>query len=436
MTSTYISYRFGLEIELLLSSRTKNHKSWKSLASELSIRLNRGGIPNHLNESNDSSPQNYIEWSISQEVTIPVHIGKRNQWGIELVSPIFTPTGAWPTHLSMIFRILKKYFIITLSSHCSTHIHISTTPPLSPSTLSSLAKSILYFEPALDALFPPSRRTSYWCQSNRTNPTLQNLTLAQCFAYLDACVSSPFPSPHHHFPHPHYEYENDPINLIVRAMCLFPAHSAYGRAHGVTTDFVHGVYKWDLSGLLVTPLLPPSRIHSPSILSSLISTAQDQIEPTQSYEGALGTYSHRRGKDESPPPPPPPAQIPTTRRKKLQTIQFRQPPGIQTAEEACTYVELAVSFVAGSICLVDNNNADNHNIIINNNDSSNDDDNNNDKPFIPHLPFQDPNTRVSREDLRRLLLIGARSSGIGDLRRGGSGGGGVEKLFAYSKSWQ
>ncbi|KAI0908637.1 hypothetical protein F4823DRAFT_598083 [Ustulina deusta] len=39
MTDTYISYRFGLEIELRISSRTKNHKSWKSLASELSIRL-------------------------------------------------------------------------------------------------------------------------------------------------------------------------------------------------------------------------------------------------------------------------------------------------------------------------------------------------------------------------------------------------------------
>ncbi|KAI1419561.1 hypothetical protein F5Y12DRAFT_777242 [Xylaria sp. FL1777] len=79
MVSTYISYCFGLEIELLLLSRTKNHRSWKSLACELSTRLDRSGIPNHLNESSDSSPQNYIEWSITQEVIIPVQMGKRNQ---------------------------------------------------------------------------------------------------------------------------------------------------------------------------------------------------------------------------------------------------------------------------------------------------------------------------------------------------------------------
>ena len=37
---------------------------------------------------------------------------------------------------------------------------------------------------------------------------------------------------------------------VVHAMCLFPALSPYGRSHGYKTDFVHGVYKWDFSGLL------------------------------------------------------------------------------------------------------------------------------------------------------------------------------------------
>ncbi|KAI1419560.1 hypothetical protein F5Y12DRAFT_232354 [Xylaria sp. FL1777] len=97
-------------------------------------------------------------------------------------------------------------------------------------------------------------------------------------------------------------------------------------------------------------------------------------------------------------------------RKKAQTLQFRQPLGVQTAEEARTYVELTVAFVAGSIPATSDNNKNNNNI--------------NNIPFTSRAPFPDPSKCVSQEDLRGFLIRGARSSGIGDLRRGG-----VEKLL-------
>lgn len=65
------SFQFGVELELLLGSTKKTHASWKSLAKDLSKRLHKAGIPNHINESNDQSPDNYREWSIVQEVTVP-----------------------------------------------------------------------------------------------------------------------------------------------------------------------------------------------------------------------------------------------------------------------------------------------------------------------------------------------------------------------------
>lgn len=65
------SFQFGVELELLLGSRKKPHTNWKSLAKDLSKRLHKAGIPNHVNEGNDKSPANYSEWSIVQEVTIP-----------------------------------------------------------------------------------------------------------------------------------------------------------------------------------------------------------------------------------------------------------------------------------------------------------------------------------------------------------------------------
>lgn len=70
-------------------------------------------------------------------------------------------------------------------------------------------------------------------------------------------------------------------------MNLFPAASAYGRAHGKKRDFVRGkVYKWDLTGALVAG----------------------------------------RG-----------------------DVEFRQAPGSLSAEEAAGWVTLAVAFVAGAV---------------------------------------------------------------------------------------
>lgn len=65
------SFQFGVEIELLMGSRKKAHASWKSLAKDLSKRLEKAGISNHVNDGNDKSRDNYREWSIVQEVTIP-----------------------------------------------------------------------------------------------------------------------------------------------------------------------------------------------------------------------------------------------------------------------------------------------------------------------------------------------------------------------------
>jgi len=70
------SFRFGVEIELLLGSRKKTYQNWKSLAKDLSKRLAKAGIANHINDSNDKSPDNYREWSIVPEVTIPSQPGK------------------------------------------------------------------------------------------------------------------------------------------------------------------------------------------------------------------------------------------------------------------------------------------------------------------------------------------------------------------------
>lgn len=232
--------------------------------------------------------------------------------GIEFVSPIYLaePTFSWAADLSTIFGVLHASFLISPSPHCSTHVHLSGYPaPLSGAELAALAKAALYHERALDSLVPPGRRggwsssssfssssssssssassassSSYWCQSNRANPSLASLPLATCLSVIDNAAA----------------FDDGivaggggsgRIASVVETMNLFPAASAYARAHGKTADFVRGkVYKWNMEGMM---------------------------------SGGGG--------------------------KGLGTVEFRQPPGSLTAEDAAGWVMLAVSFAAGAL---------------------------------------------------------------------------------------
>ncbi|KAK3986978.1 hypothetical protein QBC44DRAFT_383601 [Cladorrhinum sp. PSN332] len=279
---------FGIEIELLLGPRKKfssHHSSWKSLAKDLSKRLLKAGIPNHINNSNDKSPHNYRQWSITQEITIPNQSAK-GLFGIELVSPVFSSSHSqtFTSQFSTIFSTIHSSYSIHPSPNCSTHIHISSASPLDLS-LSSLAKTSLYFEPALDTLVPPSRGResgTYWCQSNRSNPSLSGLALSQCLAVIGYAATSASASAS-------TSTNNSPeAGGVIQAMNLFPCNSAYGKAHGYSQDFIRGkVYKWDLTGMI----------------------------PGQG-NGA---------------------------------IEFRQPPGSLTAYDAIGWAKLAMAFVAGGM---------------------------------------------------------------------------------------
>lgn len=229
MASQY-AFQFGVEIELLIGSRSKNHKTWRSLADEISSKLIKAGVPNHVNESAKNSSESYQEWSIVPEVTVPSQAGK-GLWGVELVSPILNPPDEWAADLGRLFKTLKSYFTLAASPNTSTHIHLSTSPLLHPSGVATLAKSSLYFERAIDSLLPKDRRgDSYWCQRNRTNPFLKPRSMSEVFHHLNYCQG---------------------VEDVVHAMNLYPAKSGYGASHGYKADFVHhGVHKWDFTRLL------------------------------------------------------------------------------------------------------------------------------------------------------------------------------------------
>ncbi|KAH6627511.1 hypothetical protein F5144DRAFT_630816 [Chaetomium tenue] len=308
--NTKSSFRFGVEIELLLESPNRKHKTWHSLAMDISKRLAKAGIPNRVDNSGD-----YSEWSIVREVTVQDPNGKNPyQYGIELVSPIHTATAtSLPTltkTLTQLFTTLTPTTTIIPTPRCSSHIHISrsTSNPLSPTDLAALAKAALYFEHALDTLMPPERRTNsphaHWTQSNRHvhNPVLAGLSLQACLAKIDAAaggggggvggavmgVGGGSGG------------GGDAARAVVEVMNLVAKESRYGVVRGKRADFVRGkTCKWDFSGFLAA------------------TTATGGGEVVD--RGIAGT------------------------------VEFRQPPGSVRAEDVLVWVTLAVVFVAGAV---------------------------------------------------------------------------------------
>ncbi|ROT38118.1 hypothetical protein SODALDRAFT_182183 [Sodiomyces alkalinus F11] len=313
MSSIY-DLAFGIEIELSVLA-SKKYSTWSAVAKDISARLSKKGLRNQVC---DQPSHHYRVWSIVQEVTIPSQPAK-NKWALELVSPIFTLSSTWLADLETIFTEVGRAFKIEESPQCSTHIHVSRLDgrDFTPAQLRSLAQAALLYEPYIDILMPPGRTSalsssssssSYWCRSNRQSPVLA--------AVASAAVTGAHPSPSSssssfssHSPgsplaacldlldaaapparHPDDSDHRGAVAAIVETMCLFPASSAYGRAHGRKRDFVHGkVYKWNLERL-------------------------------------LGDH----------------ADVP-------RTIEFRQPPGSTTAEDAIGWGVLTLSFVAGAM---------------------------------------------------------------------------------------
>ncbi len=216
-----------------------------------------------------------------------------DHYGIELVSPIHTadslPTGTLHTILTRIFTHLPH---IIPSTSCSSHIHISRADkPLNHLDLADLGKAALYFETALDALLPPSRRTTptsstYWFQSLRssTNPSLAGLALLPCFDKINAAAAE------------------GSMRSVVEVLNLHSKSTPYAVAKGKTADFIRGkTYKWDFSGLL----------------SNEVVGERDGVVDC-GIEG---------------------------------TVEFRQPPGSGNAEEAMGWAVLGVAFVAGAVAV-------------------------------------------------------------------------------------
>ncbi|KAK0734680.1 hypothetical protein B0T26DRAFT_737254 [Lasiosphaeria miniovina] len=221
-------FRFCVELGLVVRSRTYKHASSAGVEEEISARLAKSGIANHVT---GTKAESQTEWTVAKDLAIPSH-PRDHKFGVKLVSPFwrFSRHDTWMLHLRGVLQTLHHSFEVTATHQCSTSIHV--VPACGFWRLSqakALAKSAVYFERCFDALVPPYRRRSVWAKSNRHNAHMGRLSTTECFESIVAQKS---------------------FAQLGACMNWCAADSATGAALGRTADFAHSGFRWNLASLM------------------------------------------------------------------------------------------------------------------------------------------------------------------------------------------
>jgi hypothetical protein len=74
-SSEHLGLRFGVEIELVIRSKSRTHSTFESLASEIRQHLDRAKIASHIGDLSQKPTGNvgetYQDWIIIQDSTLP-----------------------------------------------------------------------------------------------------------------------------------------------------------------------------------------------------------------------------------------------------------------------------------------------------------------------------------------------------------------------------
>ena len=106
----------------------------------------------------------------------------------------FGRSGEWRKNLEVHWDTVSQILTLTIDDMCATHVHIS--PAIGErwtlEQLKQLAKAIIYFNDALNAIYAPSRRNHDFTLSNKKdNYKLNKLEFPACCKLIDSCASCP-----------------------------------------------------------------------------------------------------------------------------------------------------------------------------------------------------------------------------------------------------
>ncbi|KAF9642850.1 hypothetical protein BDM02DRAFT_1857295 [Thelephora ganbajun] len=182
--------RFGIEVEFLLTPREAHafkdvseftnfvlsfYKS-KKVESWPNIHVDLDGS---YEDKNDK-----IEWSLTNDA--PINHDK--EYPIELVSPIlhFQQGDHFRDYVKGVWDRIATPCIIGTNNSCGTHVHVSTSNDYTSVQVKAVARAILYFESAINALVPSHHLGNEYCKSFfASNQEFKGKTIGQAVAIVD-----------------------------------------------------------------------------------------------------------------------------------------------------------------------------------------------------------------------------------------------------------
>ncbi|KAH6842466.1 putative amidoligase enzyme-domain-containing protein [Chaetomium sp. MPI-CAGE-AT-0009] len=223
--------RFGVEIELIVKSKTKTHADFLDLASEIQGHLNAAGVSSHIGDVLQKSKEKYQDWTITEDLTL-TSAPQRNVFGVELVSPVFLfkDQAAWNTEIRKVWRVLQQHFDVQATTECSTHVHISPAAgPWALAQLKDIAKATVVLERCIDSVMPGHRRINPYCMSNRYNQGYKDFEVPFIWSDIKKVANE---------------------KALARHMCWCSKNTLQGALIGATKDFMHPHFRWNFTSAL------------------------------------------------------------------------------------------------------------------------------------------------------------------------------------------
>lgn len=110
----------------------------------------------------------------------------------------FDESNTYQSEVRYMFSKMQEACNLVMNESCATHIHLSPSEGIwGTKELKRICKPVLYFEEAIEVLFPAARRRFKFCRSNRFNnpqfiteingESVQARGMAECFRMIEKC---------------------------------------------------------------------------------------------------------------------------------------------------------------------------------------------------------------------------------------------------------
>lgn len=115
--------------------------------------------------------------------------------GVENISPILraSPGSHWRDHVRAVWEFLDKGYLVSSHESCGTHVHVSIAEGYTIGKVKRIAQAVIHFEPAFEALLPPSRLQNEYAASNWIdNPILGRAgkSRVESIAMIEQCSTT------------------------------------------------------------------------------------------------------------------------------------------------------------------------------------------------------------------------------------------------------